>query len=107
VMLQTVQTHVASVYFESCIFHWDVSSGFLNVSCNIKQMLQWFFRHQSNVYQHVFSICFFMLQILNFNVVDIVFRCCNGTYNLNSGYLLCCTVAVKFQQTVIDASDRS
>jgi hypothetical protein len=54
-----------------------------------------------------FPYVFFMLQILNFNVVDIVFRCCNGTYNLNSGYLLRCTVAVKFQQTVIDASDRS
>jgi hypothetical protein len=32
-----------------------------------------------------FSVYFSMLQPHNFNVVDIVIRCCNETYNLNSG----------------------
>jgi hypothetical protein len=51
-------------------------------------MLRWvFFVVIKVMSNNIFSTYFLMLQILNFNLADIVFGCCNETCDLNCGYL--------------------
>jgi hypothetical protein len=80
-MVVSICCDVANVFKHMLqVFSLEDSFSWRCVPCNINRMLRLDFLIIKVMSSYIFSTCFLVLQILNFNIADIVFGCCDETY---------------------------